>query len=139
MAYTPKTWECGETITADDLNHIEQGIAEASSGGGTAPFLIFKAVSTETTTEPCPDNENGNIHIITTTWNYSWQEIYDALNSETPVFFVDGESATWLLVSNAYFFDGSYIIRGGGEGLVTFESATTKVTVYQDESECGGK
>ena len=26
MAYEPKTWECGEIITADDLNHIEQGI-----------------------------------------------------------------------------------------------------------------
>ena len=33
MAYTPKTWACDETITADGLNHIEQGIAEASSGG----------------------------------------------------------------------------------------------------------
>lgn len=32
MAYEPKTWECGETITADDLNHMEQGIA--NSGGG---------------------------------------------------------------------------------------------------------
>ena len=31
MAYEPKTWECGETITAEALNHMEQGIA---SGGG---------------------------------------------------------------------------------------------------------
>ena len=29
MAYTPKTWECNETITAEDLNHMEQGISEA--------------------------------------------------------------------------------------------------------------
>lgn len=29
MAYTPKTWECNETITAEDLNHMEQGIAES--------------------------------------------------------------------------------------------------------------
>lgn len=33
MAYTPKTWQCGETIMADDLNHMEQGIEDASSGG----------------------------------------------------------------------------------------------------------
>lgn len=32
MAYEPKTWECGETITADDLNHIENGIADAGGG-----------------------------------------------------------------------------------------------------------
>lgn len=32
--YTPKNWQCGETITAEDLNHMEQGIAEASEGGG---------------------------------------------------------------------------------------------------------
>ena len=41
MAYTPKTWECGETITADALNHIEQGIAEASSGGGYCTVSDF--------------------------------------------------------------------------------------------------
>lgn len=34
MAYEPKTWACGDTITADDLNHIEQGVAEAGGGGG---------------------------------------------------------------------------------------------------------
>ena len=34
MAYEPKTWECGEVVTADALNNMEQGIADASSGGG---------------------------------------------------------------------------------------------------------
>ena len=32
MAYEPKTWSCGETITADALNHIEDGIANADKG-----------------------------------------------------------------------------------------------------------
>ena len=32
MSYTPKTWNCGDTITAEDLNHIEQGIANAGGG-----------------------------------------------------------------------------------------------------------
>ena len=35
MAYEPKTWVCGEKITADDLNHMEEGIANAGGGGGT--------------------------------------------------------------------------------------------------------
>lgn len=29
MAYIPKEWQCEELITADDLNRIEQGIAQA--------------------------------------------------------------------------------------------------------------
>lgn len=37
MAYEPKTWVCGETITAEALNHMEQGIA---SGGGTEPLIL---------------------------------------------------------------------------------------------------
>lgn len=32
MAYEKHTWSCGETVTAELLNHIEDGIAE--SGGG---------------------------------------------------------------------------------------------------------
>lgn len=31
MAYEPKTWECGEYITNDSLNHMEDGIAQASA------------------------------------------------------------------------------------------------------------
>ena len=30
MAYEPKTWECGDVVTADALNKIEQGIADAN-------------------------------------------------------------------------------------------------------------
>lgn len=41
MAYEPKEWQCGETITADDLNHLEQGVLEASSGGtGTETVML---------------------------------------------------------------------------------------------------
>lgn len=58
MAYTPKTWECGETITADALNHLEQGVA--SAGGGAEP-LIVNCTST-----------------VPQTLDKTWQEIYDA-------------------------------------------------------------
>lgn len=33
MAYEKQTWTCGETITADKLNHIENGLASAGGGG----------------------------------------------------------------------------------------------------------
>ena len=37
MAYEPKTWTCGEVVTADALNHMEQGIADA---GGVEVFVV---------------------------------------------------------------------------------------------------
>ncbi len=34
MSYTKKTWVTGEVIEASELNHMEDGIEAASSGGG---------------------------------------------------------------------------------------------------------
>lgn len=34
MAYEKHTWECGEKITADKMNNLENGIEEALQGGG---------------------------------------------------------------------------------------------------------
>lgn len=49
MAYTPKTWQCGETIMADDLNHMEQGIAQ---GGAVEPLIVHQqAMTAEEMTE----------------------------------------------------------------------------------------
>ncbi len=31
MAYEPKEWQCGEVVTADALNHLEQGVADSAS------------------------------------------------------------------------------------------------------------
>lgn len=40
MSYEKKTWVCGETITADGLNNIENGIQEAlECCGGVAICL----------------------------------------------------------------------------------------------------
>ena len=50
MAYEPKTWQCGEVVTADDLNRIERGIAEA--GGG--------ALIVEKSSVTCPLNASAS-------------------------------------------------------------------------------
>ena len=34
MAYEKQEWNCGDTITAEKMNHIEEGIENASQGGG---------------------------------------------------------------------------------------------------------
>ena len=33
MAYEKQEWKCGDVVTAEKLNHMEDGITEASGGG----------------------------------------------------------------------------------------------------------
>lgn len=46
MSYVKTNWANGDTITADKLNHIEQGVYDASSGGssGGGPLDVAFAV-----------------------------------------------------------------------------------------------
>ena len=62
MAYSPTTWQTGDTVTAEKLNNIEQGIANA---GGA--FLV-----------PSEDNAY--------TLGKTWKEIYDALQAGKPTY-----------------------------------------------------
>lgn len=41
MAYTKYTWTDGEVITAQKLNHMEDGIEDAGSGGGGGSELFL--------------------------------------------------------------------------------------------------
>lgn len=77
MAYTPKTWQCGEPIMADDLNHMEQGIAQGGSGGA----LIVTVTSREATTEECSDG--GTV----TEYSHTWQQMHDAIAAGKQVYF----------------------------------------------------
>ena len=45
MSYTPTMWQCGDVITAEKMNKIENGIAECCSGGGEP--LILTAIDDE--------------------------------------------------------------------------------------------
>lgn len=38
MAYEPTEWKCGDTITAEKLNKLEEAVANA--GGGAEPLII---------------------------------------------------------------------------------------------------
>ena len=66
MGYTPTTWSTGDTITAQAMNKIENGIA----GAGGA--LICTA--------------SWNSSLSATALDKTVQEIYDALLSGTPVY-----------------------------------------------------
>lgn len=41
MSYEKQTWVTGETVTADKLNHMEDGIADAGGASGTYMFSIW--------------------------------------------------------------------------------------------------
>ena len=58
MSYDKQTWQTGDVITANKLNHIEDGIAGAGGGG---VLVVSYTV------------DGG-----TATLNHTWQEIYDA-------------------------------------------------------------
>lgn len=54
MAYEKQTWECGETISADKLNHMEDGIANSGGDAGyecteTRTTLTEESVTTSAT------------------------------------------------------------------------------------------
>lgn len=68
MAYEPKTWVCGETITAEALNHIEDGLAECCGGS---------AVVVRATAGTCPDDPDKGAKFLDKTWN-EIKAAYDA-------------------------------------------------------------
>lgn len=74
---TKQVWNCGDTITADKMNHIEEGIENASSGGGGVEPLIVKAVSLETETD-------GGKTYKTITTDTTFQQVADAIANGRP-------------------------------------------------------
>lgn len=61
MAYTPKHWECDDVITANDMNNIEEGIANASQSTSLTPLYV--GIDAEQTTDDysCLDTTFGEI------------------------------------------------------------------------------
>jgi len=64
MSYTKTTWQDGDVISADRLNNMENGIANA------APMVIVNGTM----------NSNGIV------LDKTWQEIYDIVNNKIPVY-----------------------------------------------------
>ena len=70
MSYEPTVWECGDTITAEKLNKLEQGVA--SSGGGTEPLRATLTITEEVIPAEPPATK------LTYSVDKTWQEIADA-------------------------------------------------------------
>lgn len=77
MAYVKQTWSCGDVVTDERMNHIEQGIADAHEccGGNT---IFIHQVGTGT----C----QGNGYVE---FDISYQEIVDGLAEGASFWLVD--------------------------------------------------
>lgn len=93
MAYEKHTWSCGETVTAELLNNMEDGIAE---GGGTNEPLVISVESS--------DECKGMI------FNVTMQELRDAVQQNRPIYIDDGlDSSFMLAISGQYEYENGNI------------------------------
>lgn len=104
MSYDKQNWQTGDVITANKLNHIEDGIA---NGGGV---LI------------CNVTVDGS----TGTLDHTWQEIHDAL--AVMVHFEYGENKTkigWTIgvsIEDGVYYCDFIIGQEGDTTVISFET-----------------
>ena len=111
MAYEKQTWQCGETITADKLNHMEDGIANSGGGGAVYRMTVERTdVATATLEASFNDlvasnggvahySENG-IEFYATVNVWGVTQLAGEVAYYAMVTFVDGSTAT-LNANNA--------------------------------------
>ena len=83
MSYTKQTWNTGDIITAQKLNHMEDGIVQGGGGSLLVKFTFD------------PDNE-------TYTCNKTFAEVYAAVQAETYVYAHEDQNEKYLALVEAY-------------------------------------
>lgn len=87
MSYTPTEWKNGDTITAEKLNKIEEGIE-----GASGVLIVTEIIDVER-------------QVVL---NKTWQEIYDAVFSGKQVFMQNSSDGIELIpLSKIYYLDSS--------------------------------
>ena len=100
MSYTPTEWKAGDVVTAEKLNHMEDGILESES----LPELFFVRAHVEYLDEP---DENGNYKAYHLD-GVEYQDIRDAISEgKVPILRMD-------LGSDGYFFALFYSMDDSG-------------------------
>ena len=108
MSYEKQTWAYKDEITAEKLNHIEDGIADASqSGGGSEPLIV---------------NINYDESTDTETLDKTWQEIDDAIAQGRQVLIASaspsgGAHMLFPVLSTEITLKLTYIVRYIGTSL----------------------
>lgn len=109
MAYEKQTWNSGDTITAQKLNHMEDGIA-----GGTLVIGGFSSAE-------------GSPELVGTS-DKTWQEIYNAMVAgvRCVVVIADTDGCSQLTITASFHEGGVYgfgINHPGGSYTATTTSA----------------
>lgn len=73
--YVPTTWECGDVVTAERLNHMEEGIEAANACCEGGSVLVVRATSFTI---------DGSTKAVET--DTTWQEVADAIAEGTPCY-----------------------------------------------------
>lgn len=117
MAYEKQTWQCGDTISAEKLNHMEDGIADAGGGSST---LVVNGTTDEGTG--------------TTTLDKTWQEISDAFPN---VYLATGALKTTVLsvMSGGGLYDVSVVYVNGSKISSTTYRTTAADGYPSDDGE----
>lgn len=103
MAYEEYTWETGETITSEKLNHMERGITNSYD---LFPIQTQLGEGTATLTK-------------------TWQEIFDAVNAGKFPYIISSESETIVAIESVVRVgaeEGSYYVEGGTITFLTDSS-----------------
>ena len=110
MAYTPTAWDCGDVVTAEKLNKIEEAIQLLSeSGGSTAPLIISYDHEDSSTSPPREYTDT------------TWQAVYDALEDGRMVL-VDISTFDTLQAPGFVAVDFAYLISGYKAGNMGAEN-----------------
>lgn len=97
MAYIKQNWQDGDIITAEELNHIEDGVAYNR-------------------TMTVNDNDR--------TLDKTWQEIYDAATSGLVIYIKDS-SNNYAMVINVLDKDNSYDVEiFNGYGVLSYKASS---------------
>lgn len=140
MAYTPTNWECGDVVTAELLNKLEEAVENLSvivdgmDGGGG--LVITVDHTGQATKDQCPGG--GKVFYTNTTW----QEVYDAMHSQKVVTFEDGKDTFTIVncsrtggVYRAFFVIPDHEDTAIGVGLLAADSANGQL--YSLECQVG--
>lgn len=97
MAYEKQTWNNGDVISADKLNHIEDGIE---------------------------NNRTMTVNDNNRTLDKTWQEIYDVATSGLVIYIKDS-SSNYAMVINVLDRDNSYDVEiFNGYGVLSYKASS---------------
>lgn len=106
MSYTKTNWQTGDTITAEKLNHAEQGIYDNSTSGGV---LV--------------------VHDVDETLDKTWQEIHDADFAVLKITYNENFISTSIILGTE-IDHGVYMVYFGHNGEDTIAYMASSASGY---------